>query len=192
MRQGRHTDLFLDVTACFLLPAYTLLFAGARRWLSTNFSVLAMLGEEFWRGFVVWGVLMGGYFLVVLLGLGATLPSRGGRWSVNVLASAALCALLGALLTPYLPGRFPIHARRHVALAMAACVMLMASLGLVIWQGLRESPARYRVPALGWLLLAAGCGALLVLGGMVTSALEVYFAIGSVLLGRRLWQLRRR
>ena len=34
----------IDLTACFLIPAYTLLFAGSRQWFSTNFSVIAVMG----------------------------------------------------------------------------------------------------------------------------------------------------
>ena len=42
MRGGpRRSGLLLDLFACFLIPAYTLLFAGSRAWFSTNFSVIA-------------------------------------------------------------------------------------------------------------------------------------------------------
>lgn len=179
------------MTAGFLIPAYTLLFAGETGWLSTNFSRLAVLGEGRWRAFVLWGAVTGGYFLAVLSGLGTTMPGRLSRRGVYAMTWTALAALLGAVLIPYLPERFPADARRHVTLAMGACVLLMAALGLVVVQGCREDLRKYRGTAAGWLVIAAVSGVMLVWGEMVTSALEVYFATGSVLLGRRLWQLRR-
>ena len=61
----------VDFFACFLIPAYTLLFAGSMEWFSTNFSVIAVTGEDHFRGFFLWGVLVGSYFLGVL---GAVAP----------------------------------------------------------------------------------------------------------------------
>ena len=58
--RGRKTDwprLLVDFTACFLIPAYTQLFAGGMAWFRTNFSVLAVAGKDAYRGFVLWGVL---------------------------------------------------------------------------------------------------------------------------------------
>lgn len=45
----------VDFFACFLIPAYTLLFAGSMEWFSTNFSVIAVTGEDHFRGFFLWG-----------------------------------------------------------------------------------------------------------------------------------------
>ena len=68
MRGGpRRSGLLLDLFACFLIPAYTLLFAGSRAWFSTNFSVIAVTGPDHYRGFLYWGVLAGGYFFLMLM-----------------------------------------------------------------------------------------------------------------------------
>ena len=56
----RSGHFWLDFTACFLIPAYTLLFAGSVEWFSSNFSVIAVTGEDHYRGFVYWGILAGG------------------------------------------------------------------------------------------------------------------------------------
>ncbi|MCI9264863.1 MAG: hypothetical protein HFF06_09830, partial [Oscillospiraceae bacterium] len=69
----RRGHFWLDLTACFLIPAYTLLFAGSLRWFSSNFSVIAVTGEDHYRGFVYWGLLAGGYFLVMLTRLAGLL-----------------------------------------------------------------------------------------------------------------------
>lgn len=77
--KGRKTDwprLLADVTACFLIPAYTLLFAGSMAWFRTNFSVLAVTGKDYYRGFVLWGILAATYFFTILLALARTLPQR--------------------------------------------------------------------------------------------------------------------
>ena len=63
----RRAPLWLNLYACLLIPAYTLLFAGATQWFSSNFSVIAVMGRDNYRGCVLWGLLAGGYFLAVLI-----------------------------------------------------------------------------------------------------------------------------
>ena len=171
---------FLDLFACFLIPAYTLLFAGSMRWLSTNFSVIAVTGPDHYRGFIYWGVLAGGYFFAVLNALAHRLPSLGAKIGVRVLTAASLLALAYALAIPYLPAYFPKHAVLHVALAAGAAVLLMAALLLVIL--VRQDSKNLR----RWGLIAAGCGALFLIPRMVSTALEVFFTISAALLARRL------
>lgn len=191
MRKKGRGHLLLDLFACLLIPAYTLLFAGSVEWFGTNFSVLAVTGEDHYRGFFFWGVLAGGYFLVVLTGAAATLPRRRERWGVYVLALAACCALGYALVIPYLPDDFPKYAQLHVLLAFAACVLLMGAVLLALLSCRREDRGRYGALLRAWGLIVAGSGALFALGGMVTSALEVFFTISMALLLRKLWLCRR-
>ena len=73
---NKPSHLWLDLFACFLIPAYTLLFAGSTAWFGTNFSVIAVLGPDHYRGFVYWGLLAGGYFFVMLSKLAFVLPRR--------------------------------------------------------------------------------------------------------------------
>ena len=56
----------LDLFACFLIPLYTLLFTHDTRWFTTNFSVIAAARDQR-HGFVLWGLLVGGSRLGVLL-----------------------------------------------------------------------------------------------------------------------------
>lgn len=58
-RARRRRGFWLDLFACFLIPAYTLLFAGSVEWLGTNFSVIAVTGKDHYWGFVYWGALAG-------------------------------------------------------------------------------------------------------------------------------------
>ena len=179
----------LDFFACFLIPAYTLLFAGSVRWFGTNFSVLAVAGPDHYRGFIYWGVLAGGYFLVLLNALAAVLPLRWAGRAVRLLAAGACLCLAYALAIPYLPDFFPRDAVLHVLLATSACVLLMAALLIIILTLLHRDPSRWSGPLRTWVLIAAGCGVLFLIPRMVSTALEVFFTIAAALLARRLWML---
>ena len=194
MRAGkRHnrSSVLLDVYACFLIPAYTLLFAGSVTWFGTNFSVLAVTGKGHYRGFVLWGVLAGAYFLVMLMKLTATLPGFWRRGALYFLILSA-CGCLGyAVLIPYLPDQFPRYAKVHVMLAFAACALLMAALLVILLQCRQADKGRYNPLLWAWLAIVSGCAVLFALAGIVSSALEVFFTISATLLVRSLW-LRRK
>lgn len=181
---------FVHVFACFLIPAYTLLFAGSMRWFGTNFSVIAVTGPDHYRGFIYWGVLAGGYFLVMLNALAAVLPGWRAGLAVRLLAAAACLCLAYALAIPYLPEYFPKYAALHVLLAAGSSVLLMLALLCVILSLYRRDRARWRGGLLGWWLITGGCGLLFLIPRMVTTALEVFFTISAALLTRWLW-LRR-
>lgn len=191
MMGRRNGHFWLDLFACFLIPAYTLLFAGSVEWFGTNFSVLAVTGPGHYRGFLYWGLLAGGYFFVLLHKLAFTLPGRGSRAVVRLLALCAALALSYALAIPYLPAYFPKYAALHVLLAAGSSVLLMLALLCVILPLYRRDPARWRGSLMGWGLIVLGCGLLFLLPRMVTTALEVFFTISAALLARRLWLLRR-
>lgn len=187
-RQRGHWGL--DLFACLLIPAYTLLFAGGMEWFGTNFSVIAVTGPDHYRGFIYWGVLAGGYFLVMLLRLAATLPPLPARLGVSGLTLAACLSLCYAVAIPYLPAYFPRYAALHVGLAAGACVLLMLAL---LWSLLvlrRHRPGRYDGALRAWLLIVAACGVLFLIPRMVSTALEVFFTISVTLLVRRIWLIR--
>ena len=183
------SHFWLDLFACFLIPAYTLLFAGSVRWFGSNFSVIAVAGPDHYRGFVWWGVLAGGYFFVMLSGLAFALPSRRERALVRLLAACALLSLSYALAIPYLPAYFPRYAVLHVALAAGACALLMADLLVVLLALRQQEGQRWRGPLLAWGLIALGSAVLFLVPMMVSTALEVFFTISAALLTRRVWLL---
>ena len=186
-RARRRRGFWLDLFACFLIPAYTLLFAGSVEWLGTNFSVIAVTGKDHYWGFVYWGALAGGYFAVMLTKLALILPRLWQRSAVCLLALLACLALGYALAIPYLPDDFPGFASLHVVLAAGACVLLMLALLLVLLSLYRDSPEKYRLLLVRWGLIVGGSGLLFLLAGMVSSALEVFFTITAALLTRRIW-----
>ena len=185
----KESHFWLDVFACFLIPAYTLLFAGSVQWFGTNFSVIAVTGPDHYRGFIYWGVLAGGYFFVMLSRMAFRLPGRWMRWLVRLLAVCAVLSLAYALAIPYLPRYFPKYAALHVALAAGACVLLMLALLTVLLSLRRTDPARWRRPLRGWGFIVAGSAVLFLIPMMVSTALEVFFTISAALLARRVWLL---
>lgn len=185
----KSTHFWLDFLACFLIPAYTLLFAGSVQWFGTNFSVIAVTGPDHYRGFVYWGILAGSFFFVMLSRLAFVLPRRWERTAVRLLTVCAVLSLAYAVAIPYLPAYFPKYAALHVLLAAGACVLLMLALLIVLLALRRTDPARWRRPLRGWGLIVAGSALLFLIPRMVSTALEVFFTISAALLVRRAWLL---
>ena len=187
--EDRHkiSGLLVDLFACFLLPAYTLLFAGSVEWFGTNFSVRAVLGENYYWGFVVWGLLAGSYFFVMLTRLTFLLRGVWTRLGLLVLILAACLSLANAIAIPYLPQQIPRWADLHVLLASGACVLVRAVLLVLILRLGRERNKPVGPLLAAWLVIVLVSGVLFALAGMVSSALEIFFAISAALLIRALW-----
>ena len=181
---------WLDLFACFLIPAYTLLFAGSVEWFGTNFSVIAVTGPDHYRGFVYWGILAGSYFFVILSRLAFGLPRRWIRTVVRLLAVCAVLALAYAIAIPYLPEYFPKYAALHVLLAAGACVLLMIDLQFIILVMRRQDPVRWAGPLRACWGMAAVCAILFAIPRMVSTALEVFFTLSATLLARRVFLLQ--
>ena len=192
MRKGRLQGGFLlNLCTCFLLPAYTLLFAGSITWFGTNFSVIAVTGKDHYRGFFLWGLLAGSIFLVLLVRIIHSLPGKWGKLPLYFTTWLAVSSLGYTLAIPYLPKSFPGYAALHVALAMAACVWLMlTALIILIWR-CKLDWMRWRGCLLGWGLIVAGSALLFAMAGMVSSALEIFFSISTALLLRNMFLLSR-
>ena len=108
MKPGKRKRYFvLNFFSCFLIPVYTISFAGSTEWFGSNFSVIAVTGWDHYRGFLYWGLLAGSYFLVVVNRLAFSLPGHWARLAVSWLVLAACLALGYALAIPYLPDYFP-------------------------------------------------------------------------------------
>ncbi|NBI09330.1 hypothetical protein D1641_04755 [Colidextribacter sp. OB.20] len=185
----KRSHFWLDFFACFLIPAYTLLFAGSTTWFGTNFSVIAVTGADHYRGFVYWGILSGSYFFVMLSRLAFTLPARWQRGLTRLLAVCAGLSLAYAVAIPYLPAYFPKYAALHVALAAGACVLLMVNLQFIILVHRRRDRARWAGPMRFCGFIVIGCAVLFLIPMMVSTALEVFFTISAALLARRIWLL---
>lgn len=178
---------WLDFFSCFLIPAYTLLFAGSMHWFGTNFSVIAVAGPDHYRGFIYWGLLAGGYFFVMLNALASALHDRRAGRTVRLLTAAAVLALAYALAIPYLPKYFPKYAILHVVLAAVASVLLMLALLMILLTLRRRDRDCWTRPLREWELIVVCCVLLFLIPQMVSTALEVFFTISAALLTRRIW-----
>lgn len=181
--------LLLNLYSCYLLPAYTLLFAGNEEWFRTNFSVLAVSGSEYYCSFLIWAVVTAIYFGVILVLLTECLPGAC-RCGVLTLLGAALVSLTFGVPLPYLPERFPGLSKIHIFLCFATGVWMMAALLVIILGQYRKNRNRYASMLRRWWYAAAGSGILFLISGMVSSAMEIYFVLSAALLCRRLYQLQ--
>ena len=165
MKPGKRKRHFvLNFFACFLIPVYTISFAGGTEWFGSNFSVINRLAFS--------------------------LPGQWARLAVSWLVLAACLALGYALAIPYLPDYFPRFAALHVGLAAGACALLMLALLVILLILRRQRPERYGRLLIAWGLIVLGSAVLFLIPRMVSSALEVFFTISAALLARKLYILR--
>lgn len=171
-----------DIFAYLIIPVYTILFAWDTNWFTTNFSVIGNM-EYRNNAFLFWGIMIGLYFFFILNRILKWIPS-GRKETVLVIISELLLAL--AVFTPYLPEQFPFRSFLHVIFAFLASLILLASLYLILWKLMRIDETRFR-PYLNVLVLSTAVSAvLLIIAGIVSSALEIYFTISCVVLVRKL------
>lgn len=174
--------MFLSFVAYILIPVYTVWFVQDSNWFTTNFSVIGnMIGRK--EEFVFWGLIVGIYFFWCLRRIARELKdhARGTR-----LIPLSLILLTFALTTPYLPEQLPLKSFLHIIFAFMAAVCLMLCLFFMVWQLYRLRPdvyGRYLTALAGITVISA---LLLGLAGIVSSALELFFTISSVVLVRRL------
>lgn len=162
MKPGKRKRHFvLNFFACFLIPVYTISFAGSTEWFGSNFSVIAVTGWDHYRGFLYWGLLAGSYFFVVVNRLAFSLPGHWARLAVSWLVLAA-----------------------------GACALLMLALLVILLILRRQRPERYGRLLIAWGLIVLGSAVLFLIPRMVSSALEVFFTISAALLARKLYILR--
>ena len=178
--------MFLWFVTYILIPGYTILFVKGSNWLTTNFSVIGnRIGKR--EAFVLWGLLIGIYFFWSLRVIVAKMPAKPyGTWLIPL----ALILLSCAVITPYLPEILPLKSLMHIIFAFLASVCLMVCLWLIVWKLYQGNKEKYRQYLAG----VAGIGIfslfLLVLAGIISSALEIFFTITTVLMVRRLYQSR--
>ena len=174
--------MFLWFVTYILIPVYTILFVKGNNWLTTNFSVIRIGKKE---AFVLWGLIVGIYFFWSLRMIVSHMPAEPyGTWLIPL----ALVLLSCAVITPYLPEVLPLKSFLHIIFAFMASVCLMVCLCLIVWKLYKWNHEKYRPYLTG----LAGIGIfslfLLSLAGIISSALEIFFTITSVLMVRRLYQ----
>lgn len=172
----------LDILAYIVIPIYTILFAWDTDWFTTNFSVIGNMSHKN-NDFLLWGLLIGLYFYLSLRRILKCVPRNKKE---TILVTSAGILLLFAVTTPYLPGQFPFRSFLHVIFAFCASVLLLASLYFIVWKLYLRQKEVYRPYLTALFCSTAICAVLLVIAGIVSSALEIYFTIFCSVLVRKL------
>lgn len=174
------------IIAYCVIPACTLAFAGGSDWLNSNLSVIGSLpGRRAW--FFLLGITIGLYYLLILRKLLALIPRHVTETS---LLYTAFGLLVFAVSTPYLPDDVPLQAFLHVVSAFGASVLLTLCLWLTLRRlsSLSQAAFTYLQPYRRsvWVIVAV-CAALLLLAGIISSALEIYFLLTTTALLQRMY-----
>ena len=177
--------MLLSCIAYAVIPVYTLLFVSGTNWFTSNLSVIGSLPTRR-AAFFLLGVIIGLYYYEALKKLLVYLPHP-------ILEHRLLVtALLLAVTTPYLPESVPLQAFLHVVFAFVSSVLLALCLYLILWRLSALSPdARQflRPFRLSMVAITLVSGLLLILAGIISSALEVFFIIATTILVQRLYVL---
>lgn len=177
----KEVSMFLSFLSYIAIPIYTFLFVKGYGWFTTNFSVIGNLHRK--DAFVIWGILIGFYFYRVLREIVRHMKEKPRG---TALIPLSLVLLFCAVTTPYLPELFPFKSFLHIVFAFLAAVCLLLCLYLIVWKLYRTDKLCYRPFFAALIGITAGSALLLVLVGIVSSALELFFTLTSVILARRL------
>lgn len=174
----------LTITAYFIIPIYTILFAWGTDWFSLNFSVLGNISSRK-NLFLLWGIIIGTYFYYILKRIISGLPRNRKE---TVMSITALLLLVLAVITPYLPDSQPLHAVFHVILSFLASLSLLICLYMIVWKLYCMNQEVYR-PYLHCLLVITVLSAFLFfLTGIVSTVLEIFFILSCTVLLQRLYR----
>lgn len=174
--------MFLNFVAYLLIPLYTIWFVAGTNWFTTNFSVLGnMIGRS--EEFVLWGLMVGIYFFWCLRRIVRRMEVKPKG---TFLIPTSLVLLTFALTTPYLPEVLPLKSFLHIIFAFVAAVCLMLCLYLIVWRLYQGDRETYRTYLKSMIAITCFSAFLLVLAGIISSALEIFFTISTVILVRSL------
>ncbi len=174
----------LTITAYFIIPIYTILFAWGTDWFTLNFSVLGNISSRK-NLFLLWGIIIGTYFYYILKRIISGLPRNRKE---TVMSITALLLLVLAVITPYLPDSQPLHAVFHVILSFLASISLLICLYMIVWKLYCMNQEVYR-PYLHCLLVITVLSAFLFfLTGIVSTVLEIFFILSCTFLLQRLYR----
>lgn len=175
--------MFLWFVTYILIPVYTIFFVQDSNWFTTNFSVIGSSLEK-QEEFVLWGLVVGIYFYWHLRKIIREMtPAPRGMWLIPL----SFTLLTFAITTPYLPKQFPLKAFLHVIFAFTAAVCLILCIFLVLWKLTQNDPQQYRPYLWNLYGIITISALLLILAGIVSSALEIFYTISTTILVRRMY-----
>ncbi|WP_143321589.1 hypothetical protein [Clostridium sp. HBUAS56010] len=176
--------MFLStITAYFIIPVYTILFAWGTNWFTMNFSVLGNLPSRK-NFFLLWGIIVGAYFYYILKQIIFILPRNKKEKALSLLS---IFFLAFGVLTPYLPDSQPFSSVLHVMLSFMASISLLICLYMIMWKLYCMNKTAYR----SYLICLSGITVLsaflLILSGIVSTALEIFFVLSCNMLLHKLY-----
>ncbi|PJJ29006.1 hypothetical protein [Lacrimispora celerecrescens] len=174
----------LTITAYFIIPIYTILFAWGTNWFTLNFSVLGNLSSRK-NLFLLWGIIIGTYFYYILKRIISGLPRNRKE---TVMSITALLLLVLAVITPYLPDSQPLHAVFHVILSFLASISLLICLYMIVWKLYCMNQEVYRPYWHCLLVITVLSAFLFFLTGIVSTVLEIFFILSCTYLLQRLYR----
>lgn len=175
--------LIITITAYFIIPIYTVLFASETDWFTLNFSVLGSLSSRK-NLFLLWGIIVGIYFYYVLKQIIRRLPRNKKEKAAS---KSALLLLTLSVITPYLPDSQPLPAFLHVMFSFLASIFLIICLYMVIWKLYCMNQPVYRPYLLCLNVITVLSVLLFFLAGIVSTALEIFFVLSSTVLLKKLY-----
>lgn len=174
--------MIYDFLAYVFIPLASGWFAGATDWMTTNFSILRNSGEKEIL-FLTWGAILLFCFSLWFRDISRRLDHTR---TALCLTRAACLILILAMLTPYLPERFPFWSRIHFYCAFLSPVLFLIGLLFLLLRYRQENPRVAKRYLWGFWIISGLSLILLWKAGMVTSALEIFFASSCSILLRRL------
>lgn len=177
----------IKILAYFIIPVYTVLFTRGYNWFTTNFSVIGNIFDKK-LAFFVWGMIVGGYFYMIYRRVKALVRLKSSCFR---LMPVALALLFCSITTPYFPEELPFKSFLHIVFAFIATVLMVMFLFAVAWMQCREYPEVYRIFLVGLAAVVTISAFLLVLVGIVSSALEIFITLTTVILSERMTETMR-
>lgn len=166
----KHWDIF----SIYIIPLFTIVFACADGWVSSNFSVIAYANNKQIL-FLLWGFLTAGYFNAYIWYLFRRVNYEG-KLGIALLQAATL-SLIFAVTTPYLPDMFPEQAKFHIIFAFIAPLLLLGSIFCFHVYLERMNKAKFKRARLELAIMVVVSFAMLMLVGFVSSLLEIFVCI---------------
>lgn len=167
-----------NIFAYLIIPAYTIVFARNYSWFETNFSAIGSLVTRR-EGFLLWGLIVGTFCYKTLK---AIIKANGGNKYEKISLYVSAVLLFCGVTTPYLPEIMPLKAKLHVIFSFIAGITTMICTQMVTLRLKKEDYERFRLYPI-YNIGIIGISALLFLTvGMVSSALEIFYTISTVIM----------
>lgn len=176
--------MLLNLITYFILPVYTLLFIRGSHLFNSNFSVHGNLPCNQLE-FLIWGILNGLYFYILIKRI---LKYIGKVKKETIILNITGILLFMAVTTPYLPSQVPFRSFLHIVFAFVSALLLLLELYMIVWKLYRQNRYDFRIYLYSLHYITAISLLLLILVGIVSTALEFFFSISCVVLTCNLYK----